>query len=376
MVEYWDSTLQQTRIKYISQEYIFPLSYNSGELTELAIASEIVIKGRKYTYLEVHRLNEGLYEVDNVILDHNRDGSYADLSDEFYKENNIEKVWATGSDKPLFQIIRPNVADRHDFNNPFGTSVYSGHIDELKAIDIIYDSYVSEFELGRKRIFVKDGVASFNINSSGETVKVFDPNDKVFYSLPGDADDSKDQIVESNMALRVSEHDTAIQTHLNKLGLDVGLGANTLRWDHGSVATATQVISENSDMFRTLRKHETLMREAIIAMAHGLLYVEKIQGKDESIVLDDEITVDFDDSIIEDTKAIKDQALIELNAGIISRQQYYQDVYGMTKAQAKTFCKDMLSQISEEQQELQSGQSEEPAVSEEPVIEETNQKKA
>ena len=50
-----------------------------------------------------------------------------------------------------------------------------------------------------------------------------------------------------------------------------------------------------------------------------------------------DITIDFDDSIVEDSAEVKRQALLELNAGIIDNVQYYQDVYKMTKEQAIKF---------------------------------------
>ena len=161
---------------------------------------------------------------------------------------------------------------------------------------------------------------------------MFDPNDEVFYRLPGDEGDPP--LTESNPALRTADHNLALQTQLDCLSQAVGFGSNGFKWDAGAVSTATQIISENSEMFRTMKKHEALIQDAIINMAKGLLYIEFAFGGDKKLKLDAEITVNFDDSIIEDTAEQKRQAMLEYNAGLIDAIEYYMTVYKMTEDQA------------------------------------------
>ena len=187
---------------------------------------------------------------------------------------------------------------------------------------------------------------------NGQTVKVFDPSDEVFYLLPENKDDpSAPPIIESNMQLRVTELDAAMQTQLNLLSQACGFGANGYKWDSGNVSTATQVISENSKMFRTLHKHESVLRSAIIDMAHSLLNFEAIYNGDKSIDLNATITVDFDDSIIEDTAEIKRQAMLEFNAGLIDAIEYYKQIYKLDEEQAKSFYNEMLQRKPEVEEE-------------------------
>lgn len=355
-IQYWDG--EKTSQKYITQEYAVPLTYDSGRLTECAFASSKVIDGERYTYVEVHEKNErGNYVITNYIAQEEKKGKLNDVSADFYKTHNIEQYVDTGSPIPLFEQIRPNVANRERFDSPYGSSIYAGCTDIFKSIDLIYDCYYSEFKIGRKRIFIKDGVATFNIDDSGQQVPVFDPNDETFYSLP-DTEDG-DPITESNMTLRVSEFDTAIQTQLNLLSQSCGFGANGYKWDSGNISTATQVVSENSKMFRTLRKHEILLTDALVNMARGLLAVEK-EYNDRSINLDTEITVNFDDSIIEDTAEMKRQALTDVNMGIISKREYFRQIYKLDDSQAKQYQKRMAKEIAEEQEQQNTEQEPEP----------------
>ena len=117
--------------------------------------------------------------------------------------------------------------------------------------------------------------------------------------------------------------------------------------DSGNVSTATQVISENSKMFRTLHKHESVLRTAIIDMAHSLLNFESRYNNDKEIDLNATITVDFDDSIIEDTAEKRRQAMLEFNSGLIDAIEYYMQIYKLDKEQATNFYNEMLSRKPE-----------------------------
>ena len=368
LIQYWDG--EKTNQKYVTQEFMYPITYDSGRLTEAAFASQKTIDGKTYVYLETHLKDpiSGLYVVDNALLKTNDAklgdaGGLVEVNEQFYEEHGIIPKWETGSATPLFQRIAPNVANRDDFNSPWGTSVFSGAVDIFASCDAIYDSFYKEFLLGKKRIFVTDGVANINYVKNGDEidkVDVFDPNDEVFYRIPDQEEVPPIQPVD--MALRVGDHATAIQTQLNLLSQVVGFGSDGFKWDLGGVTTATQVISQNSEMFRTIKKHEAILEDAIIDMARGLLYVEAAFGGDGAIKLDAEITVDFDESIIEDTAEVKRQAMLELNVGLISKAEYYRQVYKMGDQQALEYEVKMLGEIVAEMQAIPVQEEPEPEV--------------
>ena len=369
LIQYWDG--EKTNQKYITQEYMYPITYDSGRLIEAAFASQKTIDGKTYVYLETHLKDKqtGAYVVDNALLRTNDaksgdGGGLVEVDASFYEEHGIIPKWETGSLTPLFQRIAPNIANRDDFNSPWGTSVYSGAVDIFASCDAIYDSFYKEFLLGKKRIFVTDGVANLNYVKNGdnvETVEVFDPNDEVFYRIP-EMDEGTPPIQPVDMALRVGDHTTALQTQLNLLSQSVGFGSNGFKWDVGGVTTATQVISQNSEMFRTIKKHEAMLEDTLIDMAKGLLYIEAVFGGDKAIKLDDEITVDFDDSIIEDTAETRRQAMMELNVGLISKAEYYRQVYKLGELQALEYEQKMLEEIVAEMQAIPVQEEPEPEV--------------
>lgn len=338
-IQYWDGL--KVRQKYITQDMMYPITYDSGRLTEAAFASQKTIKGKKYVYLEVHLKDDnGLYRIENFLLKSDG-GSLTEVSREFYDDLNFNPTTETHSEYPSFQNIRPNVANKDDFDSPYGTSVFADSTDCFEGADIVYDGYIKEVILGRKRIFARDGATNFHIDSKGNTTRVFDPNDEVFYLLPDTDDNTAPPIIDVSSDLRIAEFDQALQTQLNLISQACGFGPNGYKWENGVVTTATQVISEDSKMFRTLQKHEIILNEAITGMCLSLLNFEKLFNRDKEINLSSGITVDFDDSIIEDTAEIKRQALLEYNAGLIDAVEYYKRVYKFTDEQAKKFYADI-----------------------------------
>ena len=66
-------------------------------------------------------------------------------------------------------------------------------------------------------------------------------------------------------------------------------------------------------------------------MARAVLHLGGFDNQD--------ITVHFDDSIIEDTGAIAKRAMEELQNGIIDKKQYLMKVYNMSENQAENMVK-------------------------------------
>lgn len=172
--------------------------------------------------------------------------------------NMSEKAY-TGSDKRQFVIDRLNIVNNVDPDSPMGVAVFANAIDQLKGVDIAYDSYVNEFILGKKRIFVVPEMLS--LSDSGDSV--FDPNDVTFYQLPEDSLKDGEAIREVNMDIRAEAHSKAINDFLNILSVKCGFGTQHYRFENGNIQTATQVISENSDLYKTIVKHEIILDSAL-----------------------------------------------------------------------------------------------------------------
>lgn len=302
------------KIDYVAAPNIYPLSWENGIITECAFTSSIMRGGNEYVYLQIHRLQNEKYLIENSIHE-NKDGNLSEVAlSEVAGFENVAAVVDTDSEKPLFVIDRLNIANNVDNTLPMGTPAFANAIDQLKGVDTAYDSYVNEFVLGKKRIMVKPGAVKHENGTP-----VFDQNELCYYVLPEDISNGS-VITPIDMSLRTAEHNAGLQDMLNALSSRCGFGENHYRFDNGSVATATQVISENSTMFRTIKKHEIILESVLVELCRIILRLGKsVIGL--PLNEDVEISIDFDDSIIEDKQQEFNRTLQLLSAGLMKPEE-------------------------------------------------------
>lgn len=297
----------KVKVKFVNGTKIIPITIDDGEVIECAFYNVT----SKRTYISIHLLNEqGNYEIHNCTCE----GTAENIK---FDETAVE-VFDTQSPLAWYQIIQPNIANNIDINSPLGISIFANAIDNLKEIDLVWDSYANEFALGRKRIFVN--AQDWVVNRDGEEHEVFDSNDVVLYVLP-ESDDGKQIITDQTQSLRVTEHITALQNQLNLFGYKCGLGTEHYKFDGAGVATATQIISVNSEMFRNLKKHEIMLNDVLVGVAKSVLYA-LATFTEARVNPEAEITIKFDDSIIVDEESERKQDLIDVNAGVMSKVEY------------------------------------------------------
>ena len=295
---------KEIKIDYVRADMIYPISWENGIVRECAFGGEKTVNGKSCIYIQVHTLEDGKYVIKNRLFDKVTKSQIAlpeDLKPEFY----------TGSDIPLFQIITPNIINSADYNSPMGISIFANAIDVLKGCDLVYDSYCNEYRLGKKRIVVPAGMAQLQCGNESGMVPLFDDNDTEFYAFP---DRSLTELKEINMEIRSSAHSEGLQQQLNLLSDKCGLGTDHYVYTT-HLKTATEVISENSDLFRNLKKHEILIKKAICDLVNAVLFLDGYTGEAE-------VLVDFDDGIIEDKKAEFERYMKMIAAGIVTVEEF------------------------------------------------------
>lgn len=331
---------------YVTVEHIWPLAWQNGIITECAFDSIVTVNGEQYCYLQIHHKVNGLYDIENRLYkyrNNNVDTEVGLTSVPNFKR--VPRVVHTGSDRRRFVIDRPNIANNFD-DSPLGISIYANSIDVLKGADVAYDSYVNEFVLGKKRIMVKPSAMKY---LDGEPV--FDSDDLAYYVLPEDVSDGA-VITPIDMTLRTQEHNTGIQDQLNLLSSKCGFGETYYRFDGGSITTATQVISENSTMFRTIKKHEIILEQVLVELCRIILHLGNASmnaGLNEDI----EISVDFDDSIIEDKATDFSRDMQLLQAGIMNDWEFRAKWMNESPDEAKKALPRMEDLTTESQTEVE-----------------------
>ena len=307
----------------LSAKNIIPLKVENDNVIDCAFYREF----KDFTRLTIHQKFEKGYIINSY--DFNNKTGKEMASNEF----------ATTIQYPLFMFVKPNIINNnrlHIYN--YGISIIGNSIDTLKAIDNKYDAFDFEFIAGKKRLNVSaEAVKTIISTEGGKTVRTrtFDPQNSIYFNL-GENKNGDNTVTESGGELRSESFINSINFELSILSKKSGLGYGYFKFMPTGEVTATQVISENSDLFRTLKKHEILIRDEMISFVKAIIdfsakYCDlKIGSYD-----DDEIDIIFDDSIIEDKEAEKAADRAEVDSGLMSYVDYAQKWKGMSEEDAK-----------------------------------------
>ena len=311
----------KTRIDLVDFDNIYPLSWDNKGIYECAFGSVMYKNGQKYVILSVHKLNDA----DNyVIINHlfkETNGNLTEITD----EQDVKKEFDTKSNIKWFSVFKPLLTNNLFSNSPFGISYYANAIDNLKAVDMAFDALKNEIKDGRRRTFVRADMMSYD---DGTQRLTFDPNDISIYQLPQGA--TKDDLIQNDsLEFRTGQLIETLNTALNILGSKVGFGENHYHFDGTNLSTATAVVSSNSKLFRRKKKLEIGYESSIYDLINAICYASSQFGKYN--INTEDMVVQFDDSIIEDKEAESNRALRELSAGVLSKVEYREKIFGETK---------------------------------------------
>lgn len=334
LVEFMDADGEPV-IDYIRADMVYPLSWDGDNVTECAFASRKVIgdgaSSQTVYYVQLHVKVNGGWQIRNVQLD--QSGEEMALPEGMQENSPVTPV-------PLFQIVRPNAINSADFDSPLGASVFADALEQLYDCDIVWDSYINEFVLGKKRLMVPISLSKMLMHKDAQGNElldpIFDPNDALFYVYEADEAGAQKPI-ELDMTLRTEAHDQGLQRCIDMVSKKCGLGVGRYRFTDGDIRTATEVISAKSDLYQSLKRHEKTFGDAITGMVRALAW---LTGKRTDI----EVSVKFNDSIIEDEKATLERCIRRVSSGLMSRVRAIMELDKVDEDVARKRLDEILSE--------------------------------
>lgn len=346
---------EHIEIGYAMADQFVPTAWTNAKVTEGVFISREAKNGYYYTRLEWHKWNGTTYVVENELFRSeiknikNAGGEVEpqDILGFRYPLQTIypflnESTLIEHVEDSLFYYYRTAIANNIDDNSPLGVSIYANALATLHALDICYDSFVREFVLGKKRIIVPASAIRVVYDpETQERKRYFDANDEVYEALATE-DQEQLKIHDNSVELRVEEHISAINAFLGTLCLQLGFSAGTFTFDKSQgLKTATEVISENSKTYKTIKSHQLQIKEAIEKMIKGIvnvadLYDIEYKGQRVGNMANDdlEIKVIFDDSILQDRQTNVNEGIVLVNNRLMSKLTYMEKVLGMTREEA------------------------------------------
>ena len=351
------------RLGYSMADQFVPTAWDNAKITDGVFISRKAKGGYYYTRLEWHKWDGLTYTVTNELYrSEMQRGAEADSQDilgvrwplaDVYPYLEAETVIPVG--ESLFSYFRTPIANNVDDNSPLGVSMYANALETLHALDICYDSFVREFRLGKKRIIVPAQLISTVVDpDTGAVRRYFNPGDEVYEALSTNSPEDL-KITDTSVELRVEEHIAALNAFLSILCLQVGFSSSTFSFDeHGGMKTATEVVSENSKTFKTIRTVQNQLRPMLEHLVRNIIDVAVLYGTEfegqsvESLAANGyHVNVVFDDGVTQDRQTNINEGVMLVGAGLLSKYTFMTDAkygQGLTPEQAEA----ELARIREE----------------------------
>ena len=346
----------EIRIGWCMADQFIPTAWDNAKVTEGVFVSRTAKDGWYYTRLEWHRWDGLTYTIKNELYraEMQKGAGETGAQDilgvrwplaDVYPYLDEETVVPVG--ESLFSYWRTPIANNLDDNSPLGVSMYANAMETLHALDICYDSFVREFRLGRKRIIVPArAVRSVVDPETGALRRYFDAMDETYEALASD-DPNDLRISDNSVELRVEEHVAALNAVLSILCLQVGFSSSTFSFDqHSGLKTATEVISEESKTYKTVKTMQNQLKPAIERLVRNIIDVAVLYGVEhdgqtvESLVADGyDVQVVFDDGITQDRQTNISEGVTLVGAGLLSKYKFLTDPkygQGLTPEEAAT----------------------------------------
>ena len=347
------------RLGYVMASQFVPTAWDNSRVRSGIFISREAKEGYYYTVVEWHHWDGNTYRVTNDLyrMPIKETDEPQNILGWWYPLNEIYPLLSPDTTiydahTTFFQYLRPFGANYADDNSPLGMSIYAPALNTLHGLDVMFDSLQREFVLGKKRIIAPARAMRMSASvNGGNPQRYFDADDEVWEALATDNPDDL-KIYDNSVELRVEPHITGINGDLSILCAQVGFDPGTLSFDATrGLKTATEVISENSKTFGTVKAHENIIGDALEQMVHAIFelavhYGLTWQGQTvESLIAGGyNVSIKFDDSIIQDKDAEINQGIMLVGAGLLSKKKFMVDTLGYTPEEADA----ELKQIREE----------------------------
>lgn len=341
------------RLGFCMADQFVPTAWDNAQVTDGVFISREAKDGYYYTRLEWHKWDGLTYYISNEAFRteyKQPDPGMTESQDILgfrYPLNEIypflnEETALQGLTTSLFAYYRTAVANNIDDNSPLGVSIYANALSTLKALDICYDSFIREFRLGKKRIIVPaQCIRTVADPDTGEMRRYFDASDEAYEALSTDNPDAL-KIQDNSVELRIDEHERAINAFLSILCLQVGFSAGTFTFDRAQgLKTATEVISENSKTYKTIKAQQLQIKLAVSRIVDAIIQIASLydlQWNGQSVralaANGWETKVVFDDSILQDRQTNINEGILLTTSGLMSKKRFLVEKLGYTEEEA------------------------------------------
>lgn len=337
---YYSQEDEAIKISWCLPDRFFPLSSNSGEVSEAAFLTKTrEVNGKKvyyYSLFEFHEWKGNVYVISNELYksdDSTQIGKkvplntlvkYADLPEESHIE---------GLSRPLFVYLQPAQMNNIDMDSPLGVGMCDNARQTISTINLLHDKFWQNIRRARSGIITAPEYT--RVRQENGTLHLVPDEDDIFLPVPGGIND--EPFKEITIKINPDEFITAINFELRTFEAQTGFSAGTFGFDEASgLKTATEVVSEDSMTYQTRNKQIVVIEQALRDLVHSILELATAVGLYTGETNPD-VTVDFDEGVFQDKGSQLDFYSKAFNSKLIPQTEAIKRTFNLTDKEAQAW---------------------------------------
>ena len=325
-------------VDYVLADEFIPVKYDSASNITAVIFIERIRKGRKnYTRLEYHDLlKEGYYISNTAYVNENGDESlgYQVPLTEVEEWADLEpEILLTNVEKPLYSYLKMPMANTIDTRSPLGISVYARAVGLIEEADKQYSRILWEYE--GSELAINPSMDLFKADNTLPKGK-----ERLYRKLDTDAEDFFEPF---SPAIRDESLFNGLNKILQRIEFACGLAYGTLSDVQLVEKTAEEIKVSKQRSYSTVVDIQKAIKTALTDLVYAMdVYVTlgELAPAGEY-----DISFEFDDSLVVDSKTEQAIMLQEVSAGLIKPEIYLMRRYGVSEEQARK----MMPSVNEPQ---------------------------
>jgi len=309
------------KLNYVDADSFLPLTVENDEVTEAAFSGNSIKKGKKRTTLVMFTLENDLYTAETHVFDEKNE----EISE-------LEVEVKLGDVKP-FSVMKNAEVNNLDNMEGYGLPKLKNAIPALKILDLCYNVLFSDLDRAEKILLINELLCEFD----EEGKPILTPEQKkLFVLLKEKLPQEKELIQEYNPQIRIEPITKAFELALSLLSMTFGYGTKKYSFENGQITTATEYIGERQDQMQELNRQRQEAISYIKDICKAIMWFSN-NFNGTSYNLEEDITVDFDDSYVTDKASELERSRNDALSFDIPELLiwYLMDAYSLTEKEAK-----------------------------------------
>ncbi len=333
-------------VQFIRADCFFPVSFDAaGNITKAVFVDQTRAGKKIYTRLEIHTLLPGKLLVQNKAYSSGNDqvlGSEIALADVAHWAEIKPEDTFPAKKLPIGYFTIP-LANTIDADSPLGVSVFSRADGLIKEADKRYSAMNWEIEGTQLAVHVAESLLKQNKDTG--TTEYPAGKERLYRAVEYNTGAVDKPLLDTfSPEIRVEALTKAYQDQLRRIEFVCGLAYGTISDPQTTDKTAEEVRASKQRLYATVTDIQMALQNALTDLAHAIAFWLPGENKEP------EVTFAWDDSIIVDSNALANRALLEKNAGIIDDVVYFMRVYGIKKDDAIALVKEIAQRKPEPSQ--------------------------